>query len=248
MRLTLDYNIPTKNLLTAVISIPVFLFFIDSFIYSYHLDIHRKLAVLFDITLEANIPTWYSSLVAMAVGLAGLLIVEHYHAIKQRSKMAIWLLISLFFVYMSIDDTSQFHERVATVWAIHAKTTDNATALSIINNFESYYWQLLFLPIFATIAFAMLYVIKTEFKVKQAQWYFIAGLSSFVFAVALDYIDGIDSYYDYVIQRTGVNFQSLEHFSRAVEEMTEMIGLGFILTALLLHREHLLSALSKQDS
>lgn len=239
MRLTLDYNIPTKNLLTAVICIPVFLFFIDSVFYSYQLEIHRKIRVLFDITLEANVPTWYSSLVAFITGLAGLLIVQHYYAIKQHSKTAIWSLISLFFIYMSIDDTSQFHERVATVWALHAKTT--ATASSLINNFESYYWQLLFLPIFAFIGFAMLYVIKTEFKVKQAQWFFIVGLSCFVFAVALDYIDGVDSYYEYVIERTGVNFQSLEHFSRAVEEMTEMIGLGFILTALLLHRDNLIT-------
>lgn len=247
MHLKLDYTIPTKNLLTIVISIPVFLFFIDSVVYSNNLAIHRKIAVLFNITLEANIPTWYSSLVALATGLAGLLIVEHYAKLKQRFKTTIWLLIALFFIYMSMDDTSQFHERVATVWAIYAKSTTHPTAASIIHGFESYYWQLLFLPVFAAIGLAMLYVIKTEFKVKQAQWFFILGLSCFVFAVALDYIDGIDSYYEYVIQKTGVNFQWLEHFSRAVEEMTEMIGLGFILTALLLHREHLLSSLSSDD-
>jgi len=239
MRLSFDLDLPTKNLLTAVICIPIFLFFIDSLIYSYQFEIHKKLRVLFDITLEANVPTWYSSLIAFITGLAGLLIVQHYKALKKQSKMLIWLLISLFFIYMSIDDTSQFHERVATVWSKHAKA-NNTAAVGLLNSFESYYWQLLFLPFFALIGLAMLYVIKTEFKVKQAQWFFIAGLSCFVLAVALDYIDGVDSYYDALIQMYGFNFQALEHFSRAFEEMTEMIGLGFILTAFLLHRDYLL--------
>ena len=239
MRLSFDLDLPTKNLLTIVICIPIFLFFIDSVVYYYHLQIHRKISVLFDITLEANIPTWYSSLIAFFTGLAGLLIVQHYKKLKQHSKMFIWLLISLFFIYMSIDDTSQFHERVATVWAKHAKAT-NAPSVGLINSFESYYWQLLFLPVFAAIGLAMLYVIKTEFKVKQAQWFFIAGLSCFVLAVALDYIDGVDSYYEALIAKYGFNFQSLEHFSRAFEEMTEMIGLGFIITAFLLHRDYLI--------
>ncbi len=239
MRLTLDYDIPLKNLLTFVLTIPIFLFFIDSVVYHFQQDIPAKLQVLFNITLEANIPTWYSSAVALFVGLAGLLIVEHYYTLKQHSKTAIWLLIAFFFIYMSVDDTSQFHERVSTVWATYAKQSDNSLSSSLISHFKSYYWQLLFLPIFGLIALAMLYVIKTEFKVRKAQWFFIIGLGCFVFAVVLDYIDGIDRYYQYVIQQTGVTFQFLEHLSRATEEMTEMIGLGFILTALLLHCESL---------
>ena len=239
MRITLDHNFPTKNILTIVISIPVFLFFIDSLGYHFRDDIPRKLLVLFDITLEANIPTWYSSMLALFVGMVGILIVEHYYNLKQNSKIAIWLLIALFFVYMSIDDVSQFHERVATAWAHYARSADNSISSSLASNFESYYWQLLFLPIFGSIAFAMLYVIKTEFVNKKAQYFFIIGLACFVFAVALDYIDGVDRYYDYIIKQFGFNFKVLEHFSRAVEEMVEMIGLGFILTALLLHQESL---------
>ena len=239
MRLTLDYNIPVKNILTAVITIPVFLFFIDSLCYSFQNEINKKIHVLFNITLEANIPTWYSSLIAFFAGLAGLLIVEHYYKLKDRAKMVIWLFISLFFIYMSIDDTSQFHERVATAWSVHVKTTEGAMFSDALRGFESYYWQLLFLPVFAAVAVAMLYVIKTEFRVVQAQQYFIAGLACFVFAVMLDYIDGVDRYYDYVIQHTGINFQSLEHFSRAFEEMVEMFGVGLIFTALLIHRDSL---------
>jgi len=241
MRITLDYDIPTKNLLTLVLTIPIFLFFIDSIGYFFQHDIPIKLRVLFDITLEANVPTWYSSMVAFFVGLTGLLIVEHYYTLKQHSKTAIWLLIALFFIYMSVDDTSQFHERVATVWANQAKQATNTISSNLVSGFESYYWQLLFLPIFTLIAIAMLYVIKTEFSNKAAQRFFIVGLGCFVVAVILDYIDGVDSYYEYVIEKTGVNFEFLEHLSRATEEMIEMLGLGFILTALLLHRESLYS-------
>lgn len=239
MHITFDYNIPVKNLLAAIITIPVFLFFMDSIGIAYQLDIPKKLRILFDITLEANIPTWYSSLIAFFTGLAGLLIVEHYYSLKNYSKTAVWLVISAFFIYMSMDDTSQFHERVATVWAQNAKATNSGTASALVNSFESYYWQLLFLPLFAGVGLTMLYVIKTEFKVKQAQWFFVLGLSCFVLAVALDYIDGVDSYYEYIIQQTGVNFRALEHFSRAIEEMIEMLGVGFIFIALLLHRENL---------
>ena len=178
-------------------------------------------------------------MLALFVGITGLLIVEHYYKLKQNSKIAIWLLVALFFVYMSIDDVSQFHERVATAWAHYARSADNTISSTLASNFESYYWQLLFLPIFGCIAFAMLYVIKTEFVIKTAQYYFIIGLGCFVFAVALDYIDGIDHAYEFLINKYGFNLQFLEHLSRAVEEMIEMIGLGFILAALLLHQESL---------
>lgn len=239
MRLNLDYTIPTKNILTFAISIPVFLFFFDSLMYHFSHDIPSKLRVLMDITLEANIPTWYSSMLALFVGLAGFLIVEHYYKIKQNSKVVIWLLISLFFVYMSVDDTSQFHERVATAWADYARNASNTVSSTLASSFESYYWQLLFLPLFGSIALVMLYVIKTEFINKMAQYFFVIGLGCFVFAVALDYIDGVDRYYEFLVKGFGFNLQFLEHLSRAVEEMTEMIGLGFILTALLQHRESL---------
>jgi len=239
MRLNLDYNIPLKNLLTTVITIPIFLFFFDSLVNSYSHDIPNKIRVLFDITLEANIPTWYSSVIALFVGLTGLLIVQHYYRLKQTSKIIIWSIISLFFIYMSMDDTSQFHERIATAWANYANSTNDTLSSTLAGNFESYYWQLLFLPIFGLIGFVMLYVIKTEFKNALAKKLFIAGLSCFVIAVGLDYIDGVDRYYDFVIQNTSIQFKALEHLSRAVEEMIEMIGLGLIFTSLLLHRESL---------
>ena len=239
MQLNLDYNIPLKNLLTAVITIPIFLFFFDSLVNSYSHAIPSKIRVLFDITLEANIPTWYSSVIALFVGLAGFLIVQHYYSLKHTSKIIIWSVISLFFIYMSMDDTSQFHERIATAWANYAKSSNDTLSSTLAGNFESYYWQLLFLPIFGSIGFVMLYVIKTEFKNALAQKLFIAGLCCFVLAVALDYIDGVDRYYEFIIQNTSIQFKALEHLSRAVEEMTEMIGLGFILTSLLLHRESL---------
>jgi len=241
MRLTLDYNFPTKYILTFVISIPVFLFFFDSLGYHFRLGLPGKLRDLIDITLEANIPTWYSSVLALLVGLAGLHIVEYYYKLKQASKIAAWLVISLFFVYMSMDDTAQIHERLATVWADYAQNDHNTISSTLANNFESYYWQLLFLPIFGAIGLVMLYVIKTEFTSKFAQYYFIIGLGCFVFAVGLDYIDGVARYNEYLIHQFGFNYEFLEHFSRAVEEMTEMIGLGFILTALLLHQESVYS-------
>lgn len=239
MRLTFDFDVPTKNILTALICIPIFLFFFDTLIQSFSTVIPSKIRVLFDITLEANIPTWYSSVIALFVSLIGFLIVHHYFQLKQQAKIIIWLVISLFFLYMSMDDTSQFHERVATAWANYAKTADNTLSSSLASNFESYYWQLLFLPFFAAVGFVMLYVIKTEFKNSFAQKLFIAGLACFVVAVVLDYIDGVDRYYDFIIDQTGFQFNALEHLSRAIEEMIEMIGLGFILTALLLHREKL---------
>ena len=239
MRLNLDYNIPLKNLLTAVITIPIFLFFFDTLVNTYSHAIPSKIRVLFDITLEANIPTWYSSVIALFVGLTGFLIVQHYYGLKQTSKIIIWSIISLFFIYMSMDDTSQLHERIATAWANYANSSNGTLSSTLAGNFESYYWQLLFLPIFGLIGFVMLYVIKTEFKNSLAKKLFIAGLCCFVLAVALDYIDGVDRYYDFIIQNTSIQFKALEHLSRAVEEMIEMIGLGFILTSLLLHRESL---------
>jgi len=63
----------------------------------------------FDLNLEANVPTWYSSaaflLTAAAVGIVAIA-TRQLHAPFARH----WTLLALIFVYLSLDEVSRFHE------------------------------------------------------------------------------------------------------------------------------------------
>jgi hypothetical protein len=66
----------------------------------------------FDLDAEANIPTWYSTILLFMVAQAGLFI---YLRARQRAGAGIlarhfWLGFTLFYAFLSLDDTARIHE------------------------------------------------------------------------------------------------------------------------------------------
>ncbi|MBB5376851.1 hypothetical protein HNQ07_002315 [Deinococcus metalli] len=71
------------------------------------------LANMFALSGEGNMPTYYSSfLLAMAAAIAWV-IARTKRQVNDRFQRA-WLAISAVFVYLSVDEVAQIHERVAT--------------------------------------------------------------------------------------------------------------------------------------
>lgn len=201
--------------------------------------IPRKLGRLIDITSEGNLPTLFSSLLAIMAGITAFVISLQYHFETSRKNKLSWLLIAGFFIYLGVDDSSQIHESLATVFTNNLKTEPNAGWLATsFLSFKSYYWQVMFLPFFALFGLYMLAYLKSEFNNTKIFKMFFFGIVCYVVAVTLDYVDGMPQYYDLLLSES-ITFGELQHLSRSLEEYIEMVGSSLILISFLSHASNL---------
>ena len=191
---------------------------------------------LLDITLESNLPTWYSSTQELLVALFAYIV---YTARRQQGAGVItslaWLGIALFFFYIAVDDTSRIHERLGTVMHHSAEDTKAGGIWEVLRDFHSYTWQILFMPFFASVGVLMTIFLYREFGSRRLFIYFGAGITCYAIAVGLDYLDGLRHTYDAMMVQTDLSKDELRHLSRAYEEFLEMFGTTLILVSFLRH-------------
>lgn len=229
--ISLRISFDTDKFFSALVLVAAIFLILDTVQFLLTGMVSEELLSLIDITNEGNIPTLYSSLLAIAVGVVAYLASATYKD-KRLLKRLSWFGISLFFIYVGIDDATHFHERLATLVSNNLKDSDDISALSrSFLSFKSYYWQALLLPLFSVIAIFMLVFLKNELKDGKAYRYFIYGITCYVFAVALDYIDGIPAYYTYITNNSALALSEIRHISRAIEEFIEIVGTSFICVA-----------------
>jgi len=243
MNIRLSIKVTEQQLLAITVGCAIILLLIDNALFHFQTLIPEKIHVLFDITLEGNLPTWYSVMLAWMAAIMCAFITAHYYQCQKKLMWLSWLFISLFFAYLSVDDASQFHERIATVWA--AQHTSGASGGGMVSEtvkgFDSYHWQLLFLPIFGLFGLYMAVIFYREVT-GRARVYLAMGLASFVVAVLLDYAEGVDAFYSNMSEAMHFSIYEIEHIFRALEEFIEMVGLSFFLLGFLLHYHRLTSA------
>ena len=143
---------------------------------------HPFLGNFFDLDLEGNLPTWYSSfkfILAAAAALMG------YHAETEaqgegvRRGAWVWLLIAALMLGMSLDETGQLHEAL-TNWLMSSHTGENLrVAQGVSKDAGTLLWGVVFGPFLALLALAMFFFYFSRFK---AQPWLMAG---YVLAVAL---------------------------------------------------------------
>lgn len=169
----------------------------------------------------------------MLVGVCAYFIGRNKHE-EESKKIFGWFIIAAFFGYMAIDDALQLHESVGTFAGEAAKAPGTQNFwLDVIRKFPSYYWLLIFAPIFAGFGLFMLIFLWGELADQQALQLFLGGIALYVIALGLDFFDGIDRNYDMILRHTPFSFDDARHLFRAVEEFIEMVGTSFILAAFL---------------
>lgn len=195
------------------------------------------LRVLLDLTLEANVPTFFASTQALAVGVACLLVMSaHRDAKEPRWRRFGWLGTSAFFCFVAMDDASQFHERVATVWSASIKAAEEpSVGKEAVDAFASYYWQLLILPFFIVAGIAIVLFVVRELRGLRRAWLFLAGIGFFAVAVLLDHFDPLDQVYEPTMDVFRASFAAVQHAFRVIEESIEMFGTSCILVAVTGH-------------
>ncbi len=121
----------------------------------------------------------------------------------------------------------------------------------LLERFPSYAWQLLYMPLFSLVGVLLVWFMWRELPDKRSRVIVVIALACLSFAVVLDFVEGLDedhplNLYTYIAdtfdweartQRAfgASTFETLAHFSRSIEDFTEMLANTLLWSVFLLH-------------
>lgn len=106
--------IPIRKLLFLQIGIALFLLTMHFFPERWSWTIHRYR--VFDVDSEANIPTWYSTVLLFSVSLSSLGI--YMLSSGQKHKQIFWPIFSYVYCFLSLDEAAHIHELITKATSI----------------------------------------------------------------------------------------------------------------------------------
>lgn len=237
-------KINKKLLINIIIAfwgiIILFLGLADIFLNHYEWVDSDALRRLVNITRDDGLSNWFSSVQLLTVSvvlwmiLFGLLYSKPNLVIKKIEKLG-WGLCALFFTYLAVDDGSKMHERIGTAFrnSMEARYGYNPGFISnLFDVFPSYSWQFVFVPIFGLIAAFMLFFLIKNLKTKSQIIFVFIGFACYVASVILDFFEGMDdSVYSPIVSFFNTDLHTVQHFSKLIEEVIEMVGNTFFMLA-----------------
>lgn len=235
----------SKKLLLNIIIVfwGIIIFFLvmaDIFLNHYKWVDSTAIQRLVNITRDDGLANWFSSvqLLTISVVLWTILFSLLYskpNLIRNKAEKLGWGLSALFFTYLAVDDGSKIHERVGTAFknSMEARHEFNPGVISnLFDVFPSYGWQFVFVPILGLMSVFMLFFLFKNIKTKIQIIFIFLGFSCYVTSVCLDFIEGMDEkVYDTFISFFNTNLDSVQHFSKLIEELIEMMGNTFFMLA-----------------
>jgi len=191
---------------------------------------------LFNLAREDGFAAWFMNAQTLITALV-LWLIFYIHLKFYTSNTYIkvgWLILALFFTYMAADDGAMLHERLGSTFAMMAEESSSTDTFYFLNSFPSYTWQILILPFYIAIGIYMLIFLWKIFRLNMMMYKILLAFSFLAIAVILDFIEGIDNdspfyIYDYFVNLFNVDLYSVEHFSRDIEELLEMMGITLFL-------------------
>ena len=233
-------DINTKQLSTNILILFIgteLMFLILDITINYNKLVHYgPMRRLFNIAREDSLSSWFMSAQTLVAAMVLWLIVYiHLKLYNSESYIKIgWFILAIFFTYMAADDGAAIHERLGSTFELMAKDADSNDFYYLINSFPSYVWQIVVLPFFAGMGIFMLIFLWRLFRLNMMMYKILLAFSFLGIAVVLDFMEGlsIDSTYNiytYVMSTFDVHLKMVEHFSRAIEELFEMIGITLFL-------------------
>ena len=173
-----------------------------------------------NVDAEKSFGTWFSVVQNFIVAITALTLSMHYKFISDRKgKFFGWLLMALFFAYISLDDHLMLHENMGSTLPVFCKWLLGKTI-----TLPTYGWHFLFGPIFGAFGVFFLIFLYRQMNHKKQRLILIAGLSLWVGAVILDAWDGTNRPYDWIEKMTDFKIIQIRHSFMLVEEIFEMLG------------------------
>ncbi|WP_041744970.1 hypothetical protein [Coraliomargarita akajimensis] len=225
----LDTSRTLKLLFIGLVAFEILLYLLDSFITYGRLIDQSSIRGMLNLTREDSVGTWFSCLQAFFVGLAFISVGLSQKALGEPAwKKFFWLFFGFFFIYVSIDDGSKFHERIGTVFkktAVDGSSADTAEPLfAFLGNFPTYYWHVVFMPIFFCIGLAIFIFLWRELRVMNSRIMLLAALSLYVVSQGLDFLEKIEVVQLWLQETFNATEYTILHFSKITEEFMEMLG------------------------
>ncbi len=203
-----------------------------------------RIQELFNVARELSIGNWFSSIQEAGVGLVLWLIhLEVKNEPGARWRALGWAVLGVLFFYIGLDDGTQMHERVSSAigdyFALTSNTgTDHAGPMGwfgiILDHFPSYEWQVVFGPVFAAFGIFMIFFLWRHME-RQLALVVYLGLFLYGIAQGQDFIEGLETPYDWLTEKFGTQPYTVPHFMKMGEEYLEMIGTTVVLWPVLKH-------------
>ena len=258
----ISLHIPTRRTIQIVVSVCLLLEVLFVFLdYAINQSFWTELGPirrLFNITREDGIASWFgvTQTLMVALTLWMIYVIESNRGVSTGARVG-WLVLALFFTYMTVDDGAEIHERVGSAFkaiqeqAVAAGSADATLYGRLYNRFPSYPWQLIFGPVFAALGLFMLVFLFRKLQTTRRRLALFMSVGLMAVAVVFDFFEGLEpghrwnvytmisttyemDYYT-VTKFRELPYDSLRHFSKSIEEFLEMLATTILWAALLGH-------------
>ena len=239
----LDFN--AGRLITVLffvlVSIEVFFVLADAIINVGELSGLSPVRRFFNITREDGVASWFGVTQTWMLGLtAAFLYVLVRADDAARWRRVGWAILTIFFLYMAMDDGAMFHERIGSSAKTMLHGEDADSGIRVAGFFPSYAWQLVFLPIFGTFGLFILWFLNKELQVTRDKLMVVAAIGLLVLAVVADFFEGLDidhpfNLHGWIEYTWDLTEYQVRHFSKSIEEFMEMLAMTFLWVTFLRH-------------
>ena len=207
----------TMILLALVGGMVLFSFVLGSMVIAQNLEgsMFEKVAKLFNVDFERNIPTWVSAMLLAFVGLHFLLISYCGRVIRKRY-LTHWLLLALIFFALSADEFIQLHEQIIRPMREMFDT----------GGFLYYPW--IVPAAILVVITGIMYIGFIQELLGDTKKLFILAAAVYVFgALGMEAIGG--NYFDSVVSVQDYQHDIIYLFITHVEELLELVGIVLFL-------------------
>lgn len=245
VELQFDAREIVRNLLIVCAGMQILFFTLD-----FHINWARGSEIgairrLFNTASEDSLASWFSIMQTAALAVTLWVIFAVVRKTGSRGRKAGWLILACFFSYLAFDDGAFIHERLGTAYNEYF---EDAAAGSLagwtLELFPSYRWQIVFMPVFAAVGLFMFGFLLRELRGWKPKAVVFVALALLAGAVGLDFFEGLAEDHplnpytpiadsgrlDYVSASLSgrSTYDSLLHFSKSVEECTEMFAMTLL--------------------
>ncbi|MBI2192107.1 MAG: hypothetical protein HYU36_08995 [Planctomycetes bacterium] len=225
-----------RGVFLACLASEVVLLVLDASISYAGLTNLKPLRRLADITLEANLPTWFASTQALATGaVLWVISCTVRRGPESMRTVTAWRFLAALFAFIALDDASQLHEDIGTCIEILRDRGRNHPILAFLQRYPSYYWHVTLGPLFAGSALFMAAFLWRQIRPPASRFKILFAFTLYAAAIGLDALDTSLSRYEAVAALASVDTLTAQHFSRVIEEFLEMLATTVFLVVFLEH-------------
>lgn len=190
--------------------------FIEDYVRHAYSRTAKNIIKWFDFNLENNAPTWFSVII-LAFSAVLLFIIYTHQKQQQKKNFFYWLVLSIIFVFLSMDESVQVHEEVARIM--------RPSVGESMNGFLYWAWVVPYsLFVIVTGVFFLRFVLSLPAATRNL--FFIAGFMYISGALLLEFPEG----YFYKVYGLDHIYNRILY---CIEELFEMGGVVIFIYALL---------------